>query len=73
MARAVYRGQQFSYDAAWAPFSVGNLLQAEQIRWLCEENAVRYDMGMSGDPRMAYKQHWAEQILMLRTFILAPR
>ncbi|MBQ3892255.1 MAG: GNAT family N-acetyltransferase [Mailhella sp.] len=73
MARAVYRGQQLSYDAAWAPFSVGNLLQAEQIRWLCEENAVRYDMGMSGDPRMAYKQHWAEQILMLRTFILAPR
>ena len=72
MAKAVYRGQQFSYDNAWASFSIGNLLQAEQIRWLCEENAVRYDMGMSGDPRMAYKQHWAEQILMLRTFILSP-
>lgn len=73
MAKHVYRGQQFSYDASWKDFSIGNLLQAEQILWLCEEGAVRYDMGMSGDPRMAYKIHWAEQKLMLRTFVLEPK
>ena len=73
LAKDVYRGQQFSYDDGWKNFSIGNLLQAEQIRWLCEEGILRYDMGMSGDPRMAYKQHWAEQKLMLRTFVLEPK
>lgn len=73
MAKSVYRGQQFSFDNAWRSYSIGNLMQAEQIQWLCEEGAVRYDMGMSGDPRMAYKQHWAEQTLLLRTFVLIPR
>ena len=72
MAGAVYRGQQFSYDNEWRRFSIGNLLQAEQVRWLCEEGAVRYDMGMSADPRMAYKQHWAEQSLDFLTLLLEP-
>ncbi len=72
LARAVYRGQQFSFDNEWRGYSIGNLLQAEQVRWLCEEGAVRYDMGMSGDPRMAYKRHWAEQTLEFRTLLLDP-
>ncbi len=72
MAGAVYRGQQFSYDNEWQRWSIGNLLQAEQVRWLCEEGAVRYDMGMSADPRMAYKQHWAEQSLDFLTLLLEP-
>ncbi len=56
MAGGVYRGQQFSYIEAWSKFGIGNLLQIEQVRWLCEEGAQRYDMG----PKMDYKRHWTE-------------
>lgn len=56
MAGAVYRGQQFSYVESWSPYSIGNLLQVEQVRWLGEEGAQRYDMG----PKMDYKRHWTE-------------
>lgn len=57
MAGKIYRGQQFSFDNEWADSSIGNLLQLEQIRWLCEEGAVRYDLG----PLMGYKYHWTEK------------
>ncbi len=56
LAGKVHRGQQFSYAQKWKSFSIGNLLQAELIKWLCEENIRRYDMG----PFMDYKRHWAE-------------
>ena len=52
----VYRGQQFSFVDTWRRDSIGNLLQLEQIRWLCEEGVARYDMG----PLMDYKVHWTE-------------
>ena len=39
-----------------APASIGNLLQLEQVRWLCEEGVERYDMG----PVMDYKRSWME-------------
>ena len=68
-----YRGQQFSYDAAWKDFSIGNLLQVEQIRWLCEEGAVRYDMGTASGEPMAYKLHWTEAHPTSRTWFLQPR
>ena len=68
-----YRGQQFSYDAAWKDLSIGNLLQVEQIRWLCEEGAVRYDMGTASGEPMAYKMHWTEAHPTSQTWFLQPR
>ncbi len=73
MAGTCYRGQQFSYDADWKAFSVGDLLQMEQLAWLCEEGALRYDMGMSDHPSMAYKRHWAELEQSLHAWLLVPR
>ncbi|MCB9877942.1 MAG: GNAT family N-acetyltransferase [Planctomycetes bacterium] len=69
VADGVYRGQQFSYDEHWSPFSIGNLLQLEQLRWLCEEGAARYDMG----PMMDYKRHWTEQWTAGQSWLLQPR
>ena len=73
VAGQFYRGQQFSYDADWKAFSVGDLLQLEQISWLCEEGVLRYDMGMSDHPSMAYKTHWAEMELSLHAWLLVPQ
>ncbi len=56
-AQGIYRGQQFSFDAAWERCSLGNWLQWQQLLWLTEEGAERYDLG----PQMDYKVHWAEQ------------
>lgn len=56
VASGVYRGQQFSFVDAWRRDSIGNLLQLEQVRWLCEEGVERYDMG----PVMDYKRSWTE-------------
>lgn len=72
LADTYYRGQQFSYAEEWRAFSIGDLLQREQILWLCEEGVLRYDMGMSDHPSMAYKRHWAEQEQALHTFIVIP-
>lgn len=57
----VYRGQQFSYIEDARDLSIGNLLQYEQVRWLCELGFKRYDMGPITGPRMEYKQHWTEE------------
>ncbi|MBL9076226.1 MAG: GNAT family N-acetyltransferase [Planctomycetes bacterium] len=66
MAGAVYRGQQFSFDDELAALSIGNLLQLEQLRWLVEERAERYDMG----PRMQYKLQWTETQVVLDAWLL---
>jgi hypothetical protein len=60
MCAGIYRGQQFSFDDAWARFSVGSLMQEEQVRWLCEEGARRYDLGPLLGYRMDYKRYWTE-------------
>jgi CelD/BcsL family acetyltransferase involved in cellulose biosynthesis len=52
-----YRGLQISFDAAWTPLSVGNLLQLHTVRGLCAERVLAYDLGTE----MAYKAAWAEQ------------
>lgn len=69
IAGPVYRGQQFSYAHDWRDFSIGNLLQREQIAWLAEEGIERYDMG----PLMDYKPHWAETCVAMETLLLRPR
>lgn len=66
LADRVYRGQQFSYVEDWHHASIGNLLQLEQVRWLCEEGATRYDMG----PSMDYKRHWTEQRIRIDIWAL---
>ncbi|MCK5942091.1 MAG: GNAT family N-acetyltransferase [Planctomycetes bacterium] len=64
----VYRGQQFSFAEDWRRSSIGNLLQLEQVRWLCEDGVGRYDMG----PMMDYKQHWTEQRVRFDAIALRP-
>jgi hypothetical protein len=68
MAGNVYRGQQFSFDDDWRSASVGNLMQLEQIMWLCEEGAKRYDMGPFLGQRMEYKRHWTERRYRIETW-----
>ncbi|AMK13060.1 hypothetical protein AWY79_17930 [Pseudodesulfovibrio indicus] len=73
LAGAVYRGQQFSYDDEWKEFSIGNLMQVEQVGWLCEEGAARYDMGPLSGPKMGYKSHWTENRVRIETWALIRR
>lgn len=70
MAGEIYRGQQFSFDETWRDMSIGNLLQYEQLAWLCEEGAHRYDMGPLTGPFMEYKEHWTEIRLPIEAWIL---
>ena len=67
MAGQIYRGQQFSFDDSWSHASIGNVLQTEQIKWLCEEGAIRYDMGPRFGPAMDYKKHWTERLYHIQT------
>jgi hypothetical protein len=71
MAGNIYRGQQFSYNDDWKEFSIGNIMQFEKLKWLCEEKAVRYDLGTLAGQGMAYKTHWAEKYIPFQRWILA--
>lgn len=73
MAGDVYRGQQFSYDQDWKDAGIGNLLQIEQVAWLCEQGATRYDMGPLTGPRMGYKAHWTEACLPIQTWLMVKK
>jgi CelD/BcsL family acetyltransferase involved in cellulose biosynthesis len=73
MAGNIYRGQQFSYNDAWKEFSIGNIMQFEQLKWLCEEKAVRYDMGPLDNQGMGYKAHWTEKRFPFQCWILEKR
>ena len=70
MAGKIYRGQQFSYDNTWRHAGLGNVLQLEKVRWLCEQGAKRYDMGPVTGPKMDYKRHWTEKHIPVETWIL---
>jgi len=70
LAGQIYRGQQFSYTQDWQALSLGNLMQVEKIRWLCEEGVQRYDMGPLDGPKMGYKTHWTEKALPIRTWLV---
>ncbi|MCY2955469.1 MAG: GNAT family N-acetyltransferase [Planctomycetota bacterium] len=69
IAAEVYRGQQFSYAEEWSSYSIGNVLQFEQLVWLCEDGVGRYDMG----PLMEYKKHWTEECVDIVTVQLRPK
>lgn len=62
-----FRGLQFSFDEAERSHGLGNAMQFEMIKWLCESGAQSYDLG--GDS--SYKARWAEE--GLRTFGLLLR
>lgn len=70
---AVYRGQQFSYAGTERRLSLGNLLQLETLRWLCEEGVRRYDMGPVTGPRMEYKRHWTEEDHEIQTWVMVKK
>jgi len=70
MLGKIYRGQQFSFVDDWAAGSIGNTLQTEQIKWLCEESANRYDLGPLHGPAMEYKQHWTDQRYRVSSVVL---
>lgn len=67
---SVYRGQQFSYTNEVAVLSIGNLLQMEKVRWLCELGYQRYDMGPITGPRMGYKEHWTEETRDIQSWVM---
>jgi hypothetical protein len=73
MAAVTYRGQQFSFDEQWRSQSIGNALQIEQVAWLAEERAHRYDMGPLTGPSMAYKSHWTERNHKIETWVLTKK
>lgn len=68
IASNIYRGQQFSFSENWNRSSIGNLLQLQQISWLCEEGIRRYDMG----PVMGYKHHWTEKKFNIEAWFMKP-
>ena len=65
----IYRGQQFSFTEEWRAASLGNVLQLEQLKWLCDEGVGRYDMG----PAMDYKHHWTESQARIDSIVLRPK
>ncbi len=51
-----FRGLQMSFHHEQANLSLGNLMQREMIRWLCELGCETYDLGSE----LPYKRRWAE-------------
>jgi hypothetical protein len=64
-----FRGLQLSIDDAERELGLGNALQLEMLRWLCEEGATDYDLGGYS----AYKSRWAEEGLRTFGLLLRPR
>lgn len=54
-----YRGLQFSFDADYAHYGLGNVAQLEQLRALSGEGIELYDLGSD----VTYKARWGEQCL----------
>lgn len=73
IVNGIYRGQQFSFDDRFAAMAIGNLMQFEQIAWLCEEGARRYDLGPLLGPSMEYKTSWTELQFELDACVMRPR
>ena len=63
-----FRGLQFSFADALREIGLGNLLQWEMIRWLCEDGLTDYDLGS----RSLYKRRWAETGLVTLSMVALP-
>lgn len=64
-----YRGLQNSFDDRFRDHSLGNVLQAETIRRLCDEGVTTYDLGSGMD----YKARWAEEIFETTALLVLRR
>lgn len=64
-----YRGLQNSFDDRFRDHSLGNVLQAETIRRLCDEGVATYDLGSGMD----YKARWAEEIFETTALLVLRR
>lgn len=73
LAGPYYRGQQFSYANDLGHLSLGNIMQWEKVKWLCEIGIKRYDMGPLTGARMGYKSHWTEIRKESNTWIMQRR
>ena len=58
-----------SFDDDEARLSIGNLLQCEMIRMLCEQGFATYDLGS----KPGYKERWAERGLSTVTLVCRPK
>lgn len=68
LAAGWFRAQQFSFDDGWRAYGIGNLLQAETLRWISAQGAAHYHMG----PEMDYKPHWAERRVEAQCHLFLP-
>ncbi len=66
-----FRGLQFSFDESLRDLGLGNSLQLEMLRWLCEVGAMTYDLGAQS-PNSEYKRRWAEEGLETCGLFLRP-
>ncbi len=64
-----FRGLQFSFDAELRELGLGNALQLEALRTLCEQGIGAYDLGAVAP----YKQRWAEGRDATVSLLLLPR
>lgn len=64
-----FRGLQFSHDEALRAVGLGNVLQLEMLRWLCEAGATHYDLG----GQSSYKARWGEAGPESVSILLRPR
>jgi hypothetical protein len=63
-----FRGLQVSFDEEARALGLGNALQLEMIKWLCDVGAATYDLGSYS----AYKDRWAEAGLTTVRRMLRP-
>ncbi len=61
-----YRGLQVSFDDRFRALSLGNVMQLEMIRRLCDEGVGWYDLGSD----IPYKARWAEDGLTTVTLVV---
>lgn len=54
----IYRGFQMSYDNEYRKFALGNRLQLENMRQVCDRGVSHYDLGMYSE----YKERWADNL-----------
>jgi hypothetical protein len=63
-----YRGLQFSFDERYAPHSLGNLCQLEEIRRLSDAGMELYDLGSE----VPYKKRWGERVFATSCVVVQP-
>lgn len=68
IAENTFRGLQMSFDHEFAELSLGNVLQARMIEWVCESELSLYDLGSE----LAYKKRWSESAKTSVGIIVVP-